>query len=45
MILFNFGVATEANDFETETLDQVWIKDDNGQLVLMEDKDNESNKE
>lgn len=45
MILFNFGVATEANNFETETFDQVWIKDDNGQLVLMEDNDNESNKE
>ena len=45
MILFNFGVATEANNFETETFDQVWIKDDNGQLVLMEDKDDESDKE
>lgn len=45
MILFNFGVATEANNFETETLDQIWIKDDNGQLVLMEDKDDEDNKE
>lgn len=45
MILFNFGVATEANNFETETLDQVWIKDDKEQLVLMEDNDNESDKE
>lgn len=45
MILFNFGIATEANDFETKNLDQVWIKGDNGQLVLMEDSSNENNKE
>lgn len=45
MNLFHFGTATESNDYYTETLDQIWIKDDNGQLVLMEDKDDEDNKE
>lgn len=43
MNFFNFGVATEANNYETETTDQIWIKDDNGQLILMEDKNDASN--
>ena len=44
MNLFHFGVATESNDFYAEILDQIWIKGDNGQLVLMEDSKDESNK-
>lgn len=43
MGLFNFGVAIEANNYETETEDQVWIKNENGQLVLMEEKHYDSN--
>jgi len=40
MILFNFGVATEANDYEIQdTEDQIWIKAEDGSLVLMEDID------
>ena len=45
MILFHFGTAKESNDFEADTLDQVWIKGDNGQLTLLEDSSNENNKE
>lgn len=41
MGLFNFGVATEANDYEINMEDQVWIKNDKGQLVLMEAKNND----
>lgn len=44
MRLFNFGVATEANDYIADTEDQVWIKGDNGQLTLLEDSTNENNK-
>ena len=43
MNLFHFGVATEANDFYAETLDQIWIKDDKGQLILVEENDDENN--
>ena len=44
MILFNFGVATEANDYEVQDIeDQIWIKTENGTLVLMEDIDYGSN--
>ncbi len=46
MNLFNFfTVATEPNDYETITEDQVWIKNDKGQLILMEVKDNDDNQE
>lgn len=45
MSLFHFGVAKEANDFYADTYDQVWIKGDNDQLILMEDSTNENNKE
>ena len=45
MKLFNINVATEANDYMTDTDDQVWIKGDNGQLILLEDSTDESNKE
>lgn len=45
MNLFRFGVATEANDFEeTEQLDEIWIKNDKGQLIQLEDN-YENNKE
>lgn len=38
MILFNFGVATEANNYEPEDIeDQIWVKAEDGTLVLMED--------
>lgn len=43
MMLFNLGVATEHNDYNEENEDQVWIKMDNGRLVLMEDSSNENN--
>lgn len=44
MNLFHFGTAKEPNNFYDETLDQIWIKGDNGQLVLMEDSTDENNK-
>ncbi len=38
MILFNFNVATEPNDFEeTDALDEIWIQNDKGVLVKVED--------
>jgi hypothetical protein len=44
MNLFNlFRVATEPNDYETEIEDQVWIRNDKGQLILMEVKDDDDN--
>lgn len=44
MNLFNlFRVATEPNDYETEIEDQVWIRNDKGQLILMEVKDDDNN--
>lgn len=44
MNLFNlFRVATEPNNYETETEDQVWIRNDKGQLILMEVKDDDDN--
>lgn len=44
MILFNFGIATEPNNYENKEEDQVWIKDDRGQLILVEVKDDVNNK-
>ena len=42
MNLFNFfTVATEPNNYEVKTEDQVWIKNDKGQLVLIEVKNND----
>lgn len=44
MGLFNFGVAIEANDYEDENiLDEVWIKNDKGELVKLEDDEDETN--
>ena len=43
MSLFHFGIATEANNYETDTEDQIWIKNDKGELV--EDKSYDNNKE
>lgn len=44
MNLFNFfTVATEPNNYETKTEDQVWIKNDKGQLILMEVKNDDDN--
>ena len=44
MNIFNIGVATEANDYEElDTLDEVWIKNDKGELVKLEDDENEAN--
>jgi len=46
MALFNFGVATEANIHEIfDCQDEIWIKNDKGQLVLMEDSSNADTKE
>ena len=46
MSLFYFGVATEPNNFTQKgQKDQVWIKNDKGQLILMEVKDNDDNQE
>ena len=43
MNFFNFGVAIEANNYEIETTDQIWLKNEDGQLVLMEENNNDSN--
>lgn len=43
MSLFHIGVATEANNYSEETNDQVWIRNENGKLVLVEDKEYEDN--
>lgn len=45
MSLFHFGVATEANDYDMKTEDQIWIRNDNGELVLMEEDEDDSDKE
>lgn len=45
MALFRFGVATEANDYNVETEDQIWVKTNDGRLVLVEDKNNADNQE
>lgn len=35
MALFRFGVATEKNIYEEDIEDQIWIRDINGNLVLI----------
>lgn len=46
MALFHFGVATEANDYEiTNIEDQIWVRTEDGKLVLMEDTNNAGDKE
>lgn len=45
MALFRFGVATEANNYNIEIEDQIWIKTEDGHFILMEDDENEGNKE
>lgn len=42
MGIFNIGVATENNDYEIDTHDQIWILSENGQLVFMEDSEHEN---
>lgn len=43
MPLFRFGVATEPNDYyKDEQTDEIWIRNDEGQLVLVEDNSYES---
>ena len=36
MSLFRFGVATENNNYEEETEDKVWVRDESGYLILVE---------
>lgn len=43
MALFHFGVATEANDYEKFEDDQIYIRNDNGELVLLEGIENDNN--
>lgn len=45
MALFHFGVATEPNNFTEDAEDKIWIKDEDGNLVLVEDTTNGNNKE
>ena len=45
MILFRFGVATEKNNYEEDSEDKVWIRDINGNLVLMGGENHESTEE
>jgi len=43
MLFFNFNVATEPNDYFADMDDQIWIKNNDGELVLLEDVHDESN--
>ena len=45
MKLFNFGTAIESNDYFEDTPDEVWIRNDNGELVLMEEEKDENDTE
>lgn len=46
MNIFNkFNVATEANNYSEESTDQVWIRNEQGELVLMEVKEDENDSE
>lgn len=42
MKLFNFGIATEANNYEAAETEEIWVKNEQGQLVLVEDGSNEN---
>ena len=38
MTFFKFGVATEANNYEEiDKEDEIWICNNNGELILVED--------
>lgn len=43
MSLFKIGIATEANNYQEDVKDQIWIKTEDGKFVLVEDDKNESN--
>ena len=46
MALFHFGVATEANDFEVQDIeDQIWVRTEDGKLVLVEDNNDGDDQE
>lgn len=38
-------IATEANDSFEDEEDEIWVRNDEGQLVKLGDKEDESNKE
>lgn len=42
MSIFNRGIATEANNFEENTLDEVYIRTENGLELLEVEKDGDS---
>lgn len=42
MALFHFGVATEANDYEKIEDDKIFIRNDKGELVLLEGIENDN---
>lgn len=44
-ILKRFSVATEANNYIEETEDQIWVRNEQGELVLMEENEDEDNSE
>lgn len=44
MKLFN-KIAIDANDYFEDTPDEVWVRNENGELVLMEEENDENNTE
>ena len=45
MRFFRLGVATEANNYIEEQEDQIWVKSEDGHLVLVEDSSDDKDKE
>jgi len=45
MALFRFGVATEKNNYEEDTEDKVWIRNEDGKLVLIGGENHEGAEE
>ena len=42
MNIFNIGVATEANNYEKEAEDEIWIRTEDGRFIKLEDGSNEN---
>ena len=43
--IFNFGVATEANDYFVDIEDEIWVRDTDGNLIPLEDETDEDDTE
>ena len=43
MSFFHFGVATEANNYEEIEEDKIFIRNEEGELVLLEGENNDDN--